>query len=114
MSFSNLLIHIIEIWRNTPVTNDNAGNPKVNYMKLNTVSGRLEELSGKLFLVDGIQVVSNHILYLPSGTDIKELDHVIYNGQTYKVIFPRHLDNGIGPDHIEVDLMKVSYEVNNG
>lgn len=114
MSFENLLIHTVEIWRNTPVENDNAGNPKINYTKSSSASGRLEELSGKIFLVNGVQVVSNHMLYLSSTTDIQEMDKVKYNGEFYKVIFPKHCDDANGPHHIEVDLLKVGNEVNYG
>lgn len=99
--------HILDVYRNNPVTNDEYGQPVQNYTLLRTIYGRLVALNGKEIMKDGVSVISNHKLFTMTA-DLTEADQIKFQGETFNILFVKPCVGQSAIHHYELDLLKVS------
>jgi head-tail adaptor len=110
MSYASLLRHTVTIERPFvtldglgDVQVDEYGQPERTYDTVATSPALVQARGGReapLVSEAGV-VVSDHIVFLPAGTDVRESDRLIHNGRIYEV---KLVKDAAGQDHhLELD-----------
>lgn len=113
MSFAGLLRHTVTIER--PYSVPEGGEPELNEygqpvtvpVTIGSVMGLVQPRTGTELrsISEAGTVISDHVVYLPVGTDIAESDRIIHGARSYEVQLVR---NAAGHDHhLEVDVQLI-------
>jgi len=114
MSFATLLINTCIIQVNTPVANDDYGNPVEAWSDESTVDCRIMAgvqggniNAGREIKVGAETVQAEYLLFLESTVTITEQHRVVIDGVTYDVLLVDDRQNGTSVHHKECWLRTV-------
>lgn len=108
MSFDDLLIHPVVIWRSTPGAVDEYNDPTVTWGIVATIDARIVPKSGReIPQANEAGPRSGQFVIYTNPTDVTEADHLVSEeGDVYEVGFVAER-SGAELHHLELDATKV-------
>lgn len=84
---SGMFVHTIDVQRATSGAGDDYNQPGMTWATIATVKGLVEPKSSieVAQLNQAGATVTDHSIFLPSTTDVREADRLLYQGETYQI-----------------------------